>query len=135
MLAEVQSWMRGYRPHLEGGGNGAVGASCNDVEVLCSDGSSYPCRRHRELLSGAQRLLQRSCLYYALPPGQAPPDMLEVLQQVPPRHRLAPVAVGGDSKALFSLYVFTRKAAFMRKRAVNSQVRVGQSGWRKIRYR
>ena len=99
------------------------------------DGSLYPCLRHRELLSGAQRLLQRSCLYYALPPGQAPPDMLEVLQQVPPRHRLAPAASGGDSKALFSLYVFTRKAAFMRKRAVNSQVRVGQSGWRKIRYR
>ena len=115
--------------------NSTVGANCDDVAVPCSDGSSCPCLRHRELLSGAQRLLQRSCLYYALPPGQAPPDMLEVLQQVPPRHRLAPAASGGDSKALFSLYVFTRKAAFMRKRAVNSQVRVWQSGWRKIRYR
>ena len=76
-------------------------------------------RRHRELLAGAQRLLRRTCLYYALPPGQPPPDMLEVLQQVPPRHCQVPT----DKQAGFALYMFTHKGAFLRKRAVNAQVR------------
>lgn len=75
--------------------------------------------RHRELLAGAQRLLGRTCLYYALPPGQPPPDMLEVLQQVPPRHCQVPT----DKQAGFALYMFTHKGAFLRKRAVNAQVR------------
>ena len=82
-------------------------------------------RRHRELLAGAQRLLRRTCLYYALPPGQPPPDMLEVLQQVPPRHCQVPT----DKQAGFALYMFTHKGAFLRKRAVNV-TRVALGRWR-----
>ena len=38
--------------------------------------------RHRPFLSAAMRLLGKSALYYALPPSQHPPDMLDVLEQV-----------------------------------------------------
>ena len=84
--------------------------------------------RHRELLSGTQRLLKRTCLYYALPPGQPSPDMIEVLQQVPPRHRQA---TAGDVQTEFSLFVFTRRGGFYRKKTVNAQVsgeRAGREG-------
>jgi hypothetical protein len=36
----------------------------------------------RSLLSGAQRLLRKTVLYYALPPEQPPPDVLDVMTQV-----------------------------------------------------
>lgn len=80
---------------------------------------------HRAFLAGAMRLLGKTALYYALPPGQQPPDMQEVLEQVAPRHR------GGDKQTLaaeFALYVFTRQAAFKRRRTVNSQVRPWSGG-------
>eukprot|EP00798_Chlamydomonas_sp_ICE-L_P016739 gene16739-23010_t len=38
--------------------------------------------RHREFLVAAQHLLKRTCLYYALPPGQPAPSMLGCMMQV-----------------------------------------------------
>jgi hypothetical protein len=40
--------------------------------------------RHRPFLAAAMRLLGKSALYYALPPGQQPPDMLDALDQARP---------------------------------------------------
>ena len=45
--------------------------------------------------------------------------MIDVLQQVPPRHRHA---APGDAQTEFSLYIFTKRGAFDTKQAVNSQV-------------
>lgn len=38
--------------------------------------------RARELLSGAQRILRKQVLLYALPPDQAIPEALDVMLQV-----------------------------------------------------
>ncbi|EFJ42895.1 hypothetical protein VOLCADRAFT_107000 [Volvox carteri f. nagariensis] len=75
--------------------------------------------RHRTFLAGAMRLLGKAALYYALPPGQQPPDMQEVLAQVAPRHRTASEK---QLQAEFALYAFTRQAAFKRRRSVNAQI-------------
>ncbi|GLI68959.1 hypothetical protein VaNZ11_013487, partial [Volvox africanus] len=75
--------------------------------------------RHRSFLAASMRLLGKTALYYALPPGQQPPDMQEVLAQVAPRHRTASEK---QLQAEFALYAFTRQAAFKRRRSVNAQI-------------
>ncbi|GLC35782.1 Cilia- and flagella-associated protein 61 [Pleodorina starrii] len=75
--------------------------------------------RHRPFLAAAMRLLGKTALYYALPPGQQPPDMQEVLAQVAPRHR---TAFDKQLQAEFALYAFTRAGAFKRRRSVNAQI-------------
>ncbi|GIL72909.1 hypothetical protein Vretifemale_3052 [Volvox reticuliferus] len=75
--------------------------------------------RHRSFLAASMRLLGKAALYYALPPGQQPPDMQEVLAQVAPRHRTASEK---QLQAEFALYAFTRQAAFKRRRSVNAQI-------------
>lgn len=62
-----------YLPHHPPSAHG-------EVDMLCIN--PIFAHRTRELLAGSQRLLGKAVLYYALPPGQPPPDMLEVLQQV-----------------------------------------------------
>lgn len=73
--------------------------------------------RHRDLLASAMRLLGKCVLYYALPPGQQPPDMMNVLDQAAPRMR-----VNDKLQADFALYLFTRRGAFRRRRGINAQV-------------
>ena len=75
--------------------------------------------RHRELLAGGLDLLGLTCLLYALPPSQPGPDVIEVMQQVPPRPLLAPKA----EPANFALFAFTKRTAWgLRRKAVNSRV-------------
>ncbi|KAG1678295.1 hypothetical protein FOA52_013916 [Chlamydomonas sp. UWO 241] len=91
-------------------------AQHGEIDIYCMN--PIFAHRHRDLLAGVQRLLSVTCLYYALPPGQAPPDMLDCLAQVPPRHR----AVPAEQQAEFALYMLTRRGAYARKRSVNAQL-------------
>jgi hypothetical protein len=89
-----------------------------EIDIYCMN--PIFAHRLRDLLAGAQRLLKLTCLYYALPPGQSPPDMAlgDVMGQVPPRHRDVPE----EQQAQCALYAFTRRGALLGKRAINSQV-------------
>ena len=62
-----------YLPHHPAAQHGEVDMCC--INPIFA-------HRTRELLSGTQRLLGKSALYYALPPGQAAPDVLDALLQV-----------------------------------------------------
>lgn len=62
-----------YLPHHPPGKHG-------EIDMFCIN--PIFAHRSRELLSGVHRLLDKSALYYALPPGQSPPDMLDILVQV-----------------------------------------------------
>lgn len=108
-------------------------ASHGEVDMVCMN----PIFAHhaRALLSGAQRLLRKSVLHYALPPNQPPPEALDVMAQVPPRRTLAalppsssPQQQQSESGAAapaaveFALYAFTRRLAFVPRQAVNAQL-------------
>jgi hypothetical protein len=75
--------------------------------------------RSRQLLASVMKLMKCTSLYYALPPGQQPPDILHLMQQVPPRHRSMPADV---AEASFALFVFSKCSAFVRKTVINAQV-------------
>lgn len=74
--------------------------------------------RSRSFLSGILSVMRRSCLYYALAPGQQPPDILPVLTQVPARH----MTPGKAQAAEFALYLYSRRQAYLRRGAINAQV-------------
>uniref|UniRef100_A0A7S3QR29 Cilia- and flagella-associated protein 61 N-terminal domain-containing protein n=1 Tax=Dunaliella tertiolecta TaxID=3047 RepID=A0A7S3QR29_DUNTE len=87
-----------------------------EIDMVCLN--PIFAHRARELLSGVHRILKKTVLYYALPPGQAIPDTLDVMQQVPPRHVDPPA----ELEAEFALYMFSRKSAFLKRQCVNAQV-------------
>ncbi|MEW5309849.1 MAG: hypothetical protein WDW38_001700 [Sanguina aurantia] len=78
---------------------------------------------HRMILSAVHKLCKRTVLHYALPPGQQPPEMMEVLTQAAPRVlRRGPAAIEAAAAAEYALYMFRRSSAFRKRRAVNTQV-------------
>lgn len=51
-----------------------------EIDLVCIN--PIFAHRARQLLSGCHRILRKAVLYYALPPGQAVPDTLDVMVQV-----------------------------------------------------
>jgi hypothetical protein len=76
-----------------------------DVVYLCS-------------LTGVLQVLGKSCLHYAVLPGQYAPDVLHHMMQVPPRH-WQPSA---EQQADFALFTFTQHLAHYHKRNINAEV-------------
>lgn len=96
---------------------GPGAGSTREVDVYCMN--PIFANRHRELLAGALHLLHLNCLLYALPSSQPAPDMLNVMQQVPPRH----LPASKITSASFSLFALTQRAAWgLRRTSVNARI-------------
>lgn len=103
-----------------------------EVDLVCIN----PIFAHqsRSFLAAAQRLLKKRVLYYALPPGHPPPDVLSIFRQVPPRMAAATTSTaavanpGTDTEQEgaieFALYCLARRHVFAERRAVNARILV-----------